>query len=163
YNNQARIHNGYHYPRSILTGIRSRANLPRFMSEFSDAVVEDFGQYYAIGRRLSHVTPGQFEQFCNRIGASLAPAPDEVARILDGDLLGVLYSVGEPVLAAAELSAIMRGSLADAGVELRLKTEAVRVRRDGGDVSPGLPLDTLERETASRGEIACERLYNCTY
>ena len=26
--NQARVHNGYHYPRSMLTGLRSRVNFP---------------------------------------------------------------------------------------------------------------------------------------
>ena len=29
YNNQARVHNGYHYPRSILTAYRSRASSAR--------------------------------------------------------------------------------------------------------------------------------------
>lgn len=28
YNNQARIHNGYHYPRSFTTAFRSRVNFP---------------------------------------------------------------------------------------------------------------------------------------
>lgn len=31
YNNQARVHNGYHYPRSFVTAYRSRINLPRFL------------------------------------------------------------------------------------------------------------------------------------
>jgi glycine/D-amino acid oxidase-like deaminating enzyme len=163
YNNQARIHNGYHYPRSILTGIRSRANLPRFMSEFSDAVVTDFGQYYAIGHRLSLVTPGQFEQFCSRIGASLAPAPEQVARIFDEDLIEAVYSVVEPVFDAAKLRGIMQGRLAEAGAELRLNTEAVRITRDSGDRPSPLHLEIFDRETAARSEIACERLYNCTY
>lgn len=33
YNNQARVHNGYHYPRSFTTAYRSRVNLPRFALE----------------------------------------------------------------------------------------------------------------------------------
>jgi glycine/D-amino acid oxidase-like deaminating enzyme len=163
YNNQARIHNGYHYPRSILTGIRSRENLPRFMSEFSDAVIADFGQYYAIGRRLSQVTPGQFEQFCSRIGASLGPAPEQVARILDEDLIEAVYSVVEPVFDAAKLRAIMYTRLAETGAEMRLNTEVVRIRRDSGEGASALHLEIFDRETAARGEIACERLYNCTY
>ena len=39
YVNQARVHNGYHYPRSILTGYRSQVNLPRFRRDFGDASV----------------------------------------------------------------------------------------------------------------------------
>jgi hypothetical protein len=34
YVNQARVHNGYHYPRSILTALRLRISLPRFYKEF---------------------------------------------------------------------------------------------------------------------------------
>ncbi len=33
YNNQARVHNGYHYPRSFTTAYRSRINLPRFVRD----------------------------------------------------------------------------------------------------------------------------------
>ncbi|MDY3759676.1 MAG: FAD-dependent oxidoreductase, partial [Treponema sp.] len=38
YNNQARIHNGYHYPRSVLTALRSRVSFPRFVKDFPDCV-----------------------------------------------------------------------------------------------------------------------------
>src|SRR5262249_7404019 len=42
YNNQARVHYGYHYPRSVLTALRSRVNAPRFAAEFGAAIVSDF-------------------------------------------------------------------------------------------------------------------------
>jgi hypothetical protein len=45
YNNQARVHNGYHYPRSVLTAIRSRVNLPIFTNEYPEVVVKDFTKY----------------------------------------------------------------------------------------------------------------------
>lgn len=34
YNNQARVHNGYHYPRSFVTAYRSRINLPKFVRDW---------------------------------------------------------------------------------------------------------------------------------
>ena len=40
--NQARVHNGYHYPRSILTSLRSRLNYARFLGEYSDCVDRSF-------------------------------------------------------------------------------------------------------------------------
>jgi len=42
YGNQARVHNGYHYPRSLLTALSSAANYPQFRSEFSDRIDEAF-------------------------------------------------------------------------------------------------------------------------
>ena len=38
YGNQARVHQGYHYPRSLLTGLRSRVNFERFCEEFRDCI-----------------------------------------------------------------------------------------------------------------------------
>src|SRR6266496_2767456 len=38
YVNQARVHNGYHYPRSVLTALRSRHNYVRFRERFPDAI-----------------------------------------------------------------------------------------------------------------------------
>src|SRR5581483_7031184 len=83
YNNQARVHNGYHYPRSVLTALRSRVNAPRFAAEFKDAIYDQFEQVYAIGRQRSNVTAGQFEQFCRRIGAELRPARPGIRRLFD--------------------------------------------------------------------------------
>ena len=47
-NNQARVHNGYHYPRSVLTALRSRVSFPRFVEEFPDCIDSDFDQYYLV-------------------------------------------------------------------------------------------------------------------
>jgi len=35
--NQARIHNGYHYPRSFITAWRSRVNYDKFLCEYATA------------------------------------------------------------------------------------------------------------------------------
>ena len=75
YNNQARVHYGYHYPRSFTTAFRSRVNLPRFVQDYPLAVKRDFTKLYAIARRNSKVTARQFERFCREIGARLEPAP----------------------------------------------------------------------------------------
>ena len=40
--NQARIHQGYHYPRSILTGIRSRRSFSRFSNDFESCIDNSF-------------------------------------------------------------------------------------------------------------------------
>src|SRR4051812_35227021 len=75
YSNQARVHNGYHYPRSLLTAYRSRVNFPLFVERFADCVDSSFEKYYAVSREFSHVTAQQFRRFIERIGAPLGPAP----------------------------------------------------------------------------------------
>lgn len=74
YNNRARVHNGYHYPRSFTTAYRSRINLPRFVRDWPAAVHQDFTKLYAIARRNSKVTAKQFERFCREIGAKIQRA-----------------------------------------------------------------------------------------
>ena len=37
--NQARIHGGYHYPRSFLTAYRSRKNYDRFCDDWSNCIM----------------------------------------------------------------------------------------------------------------------------
>ena len=61
YVNQARVHNGYHYPRSILTALRSRISFPRFCKEFPECIDNSFEKYYMVGKLLSKVTARQFE------------------------------------------------------------------------------------------------------
>ena len=56
YANQARVHNGYHYPRSLLTALRCRVNFARFVHDYRECIVSDFEKYYAIGRLFSNVT-----------------------------------------------------------------------------------------------------------
>ena len=73
--NQARVHAGYHYPRSYLTALRSRINAPRFIAEFRECIFDDFTHYYAVGRTFSNITGAQFRRFCERIGARTAPPP----------------------------------------------------------------------------------------
>lgn len=63
--NQARVHNGYHYPRSISTAKQSSKNYHRFSDEFRDALI-DFRQTYGIPAKGSVTSSHQFEEFCRR-------------------------------------------------------------------------------------------------
>ena len=53
YANQARVHNGYHYPRSILTALRCRVNFPRFVEDYKECIFSEFEKYYAVGKIFS--------------------------------------------------------------------------------------------------------------
>src|SRR3954454_420403 len=74
YSNQARVHNGYHYPRSFMTAMRSVVNFPRFLSDFGECIHNSFEKLYAIAAIGSKVNAYQFEQFCRNIGSPIRPA-----------------------------------------------------------------------------------------
>lgn len=91
--NQARIHNGYHYPRSLATAIESSKNYQRFKDEFSEAVI-DFDQYYAIPKRGSLTSSKQFKEFCDRLKVKcdevkLQMTTDAVDKVFDTDEVAI--------------------------------------------------------------------------
>ena len=65
YINQARVHMGYHYPRSISTAVKSRNYFERFVRDFGFCIADDFLQVYAISSRYSWTDSGRFSKFCS--------------------------------------------------------------------------------------------------
>ena len=156
--NQARVHNGYHYPRSLLTGLRSRVNLPRFVAEFRACIDASFAKYYAIAARHSHVTARHFVNFCDRIGAPVRPAPPAVRRLFDPGLVENVFTVEEFAFDAVRLRAMTWDLLRESGVEVRLETEVVRITahgRGGLEVACAGPAGPETWRT--------ERAFNCAY
>ena len=47
YINQARVHQGYHYPRSISTAMKSAGYFERFNKDYAFCVNKEFDQIYA--------------------------------------------------------------------------------------------------------------------
>lgn len=64
YINQARVHQGYHYPRSISTTLKSAGYFGRFMEDFDFCVNKGFEQIYATSAKYSWSDRGQFKKFC---------------------------------------------------------------------------------------------------
>lgn len=67
YVNQARVHNGYHYPRSVSTAIKSSKYYHRFNEEFSFAINDKFKKIYAISKNDSLTNAEQFSKFCEYV------------------------------------------------------------------------------------------------
>ena len=65
--NQARLHGGYHYPRSVATAVMSDENKQRFTDEHREFINFSFEKYYAIDRYGSFTDARQFERFCDFI------------------------------------------------------------------------------------------------
>lgn len=67
YINQARVHNGYHYPRSVSTAKKSAKYYQRFNNEFYFAINKHFKKIYAISAKNSYTNAEQFKKFCDYI------------------------------------------------------------------------------------------------
>ncbi len=155
--NQARVHNGYHYPRSILTSLRSRQNYARFADEYAECVDRSFPHYYAIGRGASKVTASQFAQFCARIGAPLTSAPDAVRALFDIHRIEAVYEAQECAFDAVRLRDRVTADLEAAGVAVLTSTEAERVWTERDQTRVSL------RSGDERYDVMADSVLNCTY
>ena len=68
YINQARVHMGYHYPRSYSTAIKSAHYFDRFNRDFGYCVHSSFDQVYATSAHFSWTDGEQFRKFCRDAG-----------------------------------------------------------------------------------------------
>ncbi|MDR3599040.1 MAG: FAD-dependent oxidoreductase [Desulfosporosinus sp.] len=67
YINQARLHNGYHYPRSYSTAAKSARYFNRFVQDYGDCVHSDLTQIYAVASEYSWTNGKQFQKFCKNL------------------------------------------------------------------------------------------------
>lgn len=159
YSNQARVHNGYHYPRSILTALRSRVNFPKFINEYRECIYSDFDKYYAIGKIFSKVTANQFKIFCQRIDVPLEPATREVKKLFNSNLIEEVFWTKEYAFDAVKLRDRMFDELEEAGVEVKLNSQVVKIRKTSED----LGIEVFFTSSDSCNSIAAKYVFNCTY
>lgn len=62
--NQARVHQGYHYPRSISTAMKSAGYFERFNRDYNFCINREFDQIYATSSMYSWSDGKQFRDFC---------------------------------------------------------------------------------------------------
>lgn len=62
--NQARVHQGYHYPRSISTALKSAGYFERFNRDYAFCINKEFEQIYATSTEYSWSNGKQFKDFC---------------------------------------------------------------------------------------------------
>lgn len=159
YANQARVHNGYHYPRSVLTALRSRVSFPRFTSEFTDCIVADFTQYYLIAKPLGHITAKQFLTFCRRIDVPCEPAPVHFTRLTNPAMIEASFVATECAFDAIRLRDIMIERLHSCGVMISLNTAVETIQESRG----GLLVEMRERGAVSTCQAHAGHVFNCTY
>ena len=101
YINQARVHMGYHYPRSYSTAIKSAHYFERFCQDYGFCILTDFSQIYATSAEFSWTNASQFKQFCNAAAIRCDEIPTEQyfkAGMCDGAFLTQEYTYDAQIL-----------------------------------------------------------------
>lgn len=113
---QARLHRGYHYPRSDATAQAARAGFDEFSDRFPTAV-RAFTHHYVIAPG-SKTTATEYLAFCDRLGLPYTVL-DHHPNVHSADLV---VRVPEALVDVNALRRLLRRDLADAGVTLHLNT-----------------------------------------
>ena len=159
YNNQARVHNGYHYPRSFTTAFRSRLNLPKFVRDWPEAVKQEFTKLYAISRRNSKVTAKQFLRFCSDIGAEIKPVDASLRKLFEPRLIEDVFKVQEYAFDSSTIASRALRELQEYGVHLVLRSKVTAISKS---LSGKLNV-TAERESGEVDIVSCRYVFNCSY
>ncbi|WML41234.1 FAD-dependent oxidoreductase [Neobacillus sp. OS1-2] len=153
--NQARVHNGYHYPRNIITAYRSFINFPRFIEEFKSCIVNDFTKLYVIANG-SKVNAFQFNEMYQGIGAPIEIAEQKYQKLFNKELVEEVFLVKEFAFDAVVLKKIMKQRLEDAGIPVFYNSEVTRVNKHDST-------DLIQIELKESEQIQAKFVFNCTY
>jgi len=151
--NQARVHNGYHYPRSYSTAVKSARYYDKFCRDFDFAINRRFRKIYAISSRYSLTAGGQFQKFCAHAGIPCEPLdPDKYFR---RHMVEAAFETREYGFDAGKICGRLEADLLESGnVEFAFGARIVRAGREGD----------IYDLTLSNGErVAASGIINCTY
>ncbi|MEO1488661.1 MAG: FAD-dependent oxidoreductase [Pseudomonadota bacterium] len=132
--NQARVHTGFHYPRSAVTAVKSMLLHQQFLKDFPDAIVDDFQMLYAIARRRSKVPAKKFYRMFRDMGAPIKPASPSQRALFDENMIEEAFACFEVAFDYSILEQQMSDRLADADVEVRSSTRLVGLHDTGKQV-----------------------------
>lgn len=164
YNNQARIHNGYHYPRSFMTAFSSHKNFDIFVNEFNECIVNNFENYYAVGRIHSKITAAQFKVFCNRIGTPIEVAPSHVKSLFNPELVEEVFLVKEYAFNADILRELMAKKMKQSKIDILFQHEVIKVNQKKTDKSKQiLETEILDLKTKKKFVVQSEYVFICAY
>lgn len=152
--NQARIHTGFHYPRSALTAVKSMVLHRRFMEDFPEAVVDDFQMLYAIARNRSKVSAKRFYRMFRDIGAPIRPALPSHEALFDRERIEAVFMCSEAAFDHAILRELMARRMAQAGIEVRLSTELLAMQ-DG--------VNSVVAQLSDGSEVQARYAFNIGY
>lgn len=152
--NQARVHTGFHYPRSMLTAVKSMVLHRRFTEEFPAAVVSDFRMLYGIARHGSKVPVARFWRMFREMGAPIDKASASQSALFNPDLVEAVFDCTESAFDYSVLRTDLMARMDALQMDLRLNTEVITLSEDETGAIVGL---------SNGQELRAGTVFNITY
>jgi len=119
--NQYRLHRGYHYPRSMETGISSRQAYPLFEAEYGEAIIDKYDHYYCVPKKDSKVSGKDFLKFCQKSELEYKRA---YLPHLNNKIFDVVIEGKETLVDPIKLKKIIKNRINQRKINLMLKRAA---------------------------------------
>lgn len=152
--NQARVHTGFHYPRSILTAVKSMVLHRRFAEEFPQAVVSDFRMLYGVARHGSRVPVARFWRMFHEMGAPIQRASASQSALFNPDLVEAVFDCTESAFDYSVLRTDLKTRMDALNMDLQLNTEVTALSEDTDGVTVGF---------SNGRELRAGTVFNVTY
>ena len=130
--NQARVHQGYHYPRSLSTAMKSAGYFERFCRDYGFCINGEFDQIYATSAEYSWTNAEQFKAFCKAANIPCTEVPLDNyfnERLCDGAFLTREYTYDAVILRDYFLDEISKMP----NVEIRFGSQITKITNIGSE------------------------------
>lgn len=126
YINQARVHMGYHYPRSYSTAIKSANYFEKFNKDYGFSILTEFDQIYATSKHFSWTNAKQFKKFCDNAKIMCEDVPTDKyfnSDMCDGAFLTEEYTYDAHILRDFLLKEISKYS----NIQIKYSTDITKI------------------------------------
>ena len=154
YTNQARVHNGYHYPRSYLTANRSHANYNRFLKDFNSCIDDTSTNIYAVAKNNSFINANRFQDFCNDTNLPLKKLPAQYKKYFNEDTVEESFLAKEAVFNTKLILMKFKKEIRSLKISVFFNTEVVKITQNNDNLQVHLP---------DGSTLQTKYVFNCTY
>jgi hypothetical protein len=155
--NQARLHAGYHYPRSIGTARIADEHKDRFTNEHKVFINFKFEQYYGIDKYGSFTDSKQFERFCETLRIKAEPVKEH--PFINFQRIQELYLTEEysfdPILIAEYYKSKVKSFQ---NVTIKMNSKVVTAYQNNNNW-----IAKIKDDSANESEIEAPAVINATY
>ena len=118
--NHNRLHLGYHYPRSKETAEQSLNGLISFFTNYKEAILSQFPNYYMIAKNNSHISAKEYIKFCDDVKIDYTyEMPNE--SLINKELIDLSINTDETVFDYDILKSLVKEFVKDIDIKFNTK------------------------------------------
>lgn len=125
-NNQARVHTGFHYPRSAITAVKSMMLHRKFERDFPNAIMDNFKMLYAISKKHSKISSKRFWQMFKDMNAPIQKVEFNL-DLFNDDYIDAVFECRESAFDYMILKKNLEERIMSSGINIMLDTEVHKI------------------------------------